>query len=72
MTVNSRLIYTYWRIVQHILEKQTKQGWGSKVIDQLALDLSVENTGFSKRNLIYMRQFANELPEHIITQHVAA
>src|SRR5690606_2208154 len=54
-----------------ILEKQSKKGWGSKVIDFLASDLAnnfPDNSGFSVRNLKYMRAFANTYPEFPIMQ----
>ncbi len=62
MAVNSRLTYLYWLIGNHILVEQERQGWGAKVIGQLESDLRVafpKMRGFSKRNLTYMRQFAN-------------
>jgi hypothetical protein len=48
------------------LEKQKQAGWGAKVIDRLAYDLKEafpDMTGFSARNLKYMRKFAEEWPE---------
>ncbi len=61
MTVNQELLKLYWQIGNDILQRQQQQGWGSKVIDQLAKDLRVafpELKGFSARNLKYMRAFA--------------
>lgn len=75
MAVNSRLLYTYWLIGAHILHEQEKQGWGTKVVEQLAKDLSahfVDMKGFSTRNLVYMRQFANEWPINLIAQQAVA
>lgn len=47
-----------------ILERQEAEGWGAKVIDQLAADLKEEaSKGFSVRNLKYMRAFAEAWPE---------
>jgi predicted nuclease of restriction endonuclease-like (RecB) superfamily len=36
LAVNRELIALYWRIGKEILERQSVQGWGAKVIDQLA------------------------------------
>ncbi len=75
MAVNSRLLYTYWIIGLHILQQQKEQGWGAKVIDQLAKDLSIhfaEMKGFSTRNLKYMRKFASEWNPNLIVQQGAA
>jgi len=61
--VNAELIAAYWRIGHMILERQQAEGWGAKVIEQLAVDLKGEDTkGFSVRNLKYMRTFAQEPP----------
>lgn len=75
MSVNSHLIYLYWQIGGHILYEQERQGWGSKIIEQLAADLSAElpeMKGLSSRNMVYMRQFANECPPRLITQQAVA
>lgn len=61
LAVNRELILLYWHIGQVILQRQEAEGWGSKVIDQLAKDLRHEfpdMKGFSSRNLKYMRAFA--------------
>lgn len=75
LTVNSRLLYLYWTIGNHILSAQAQQGWGAKIIQTLAKDLAAtfpEMKGFSSRNLIYMRKFAQEWPAELIVQHPAA
>ena len=59
-TVNKQLIKLYWDIGKSIVEKQKKLGWGKKIIQQLAKDLQKDfpkNSGFSERNLKYMRKF---------------
>jgi len=61
LSVNGELIQLYWSIGKSILEKQTKEGWGSKIIDRMATDLAADfpgASGFSVRNLKYMRKFA--------------
>lgn len=69
--VNSGLLTLYWEIGNSILEKQSQNGWGSKVIDLLASDLAKnfpDNSGFSVRNLKYMRAFAEAYPQFPIVQ----
>lgn len=62
--VNAELIAAYWRIGHMILERQQAEGWGARVIEQLAADLKGDDTkGFSVRNLKYMRTFAQEWPD---------
>ncbi len=75
LSVNSELVRLYWRIGQQILHRQDRQGWGAKVIDQLAQDLRQEfpeASGFSSRNLKYMRAFAQAWPDSSIVQQRVA
>ncbi len=65
----------YWNIGREILSRQQNEGWGTKVTDRLAADLRrafPEMTGFSARNLRYMRTFASAWPEHSIGQQLVA
>ncbi|MGF1827526.1 PDDEXK nuclease domain-containing protein [Vibrio splendidus] len=65
LAVNSELIKLYWSIGRQISEKQAQSGWGSKIVEQLANDLSLAfpaMKGFSPRNLKFMRQFADAWP----------
>ena len=39
LAVNQELVGLYHHIGTEILERQTRQGWGAKVIDRLAADL---------------------------------
>ena len=74
LSVNNQLIRLYWEIGQEILKKQKEAGWGAKIIDQLAKDLSVafpDMKGFSPSNLKYMRRFAEEYPGLKIGQQPA-
>jgi len=60
LAVNRELVLLYWSIGREILDRQSKEGWGAKVIDRLAADLRAafpDVTGFSARNLKYMRSF---------------
>ena len=70
-SVNRELIKLYWQIGKDILACQGAQGWGTKVIDRLALDLRTsfpEMKGFSRVNLLYMRAFAQAWPDPEIVQ----
>ncbi|MDR1164131.1 MAG: PDDEXK nuclease domain-containing protein, partial [Candidatus Accumulibacter sp.] len=61
LAVNAELIHIYWQIGRDILQRQSEQGWGSKVIERLARDLREafpDMKGFSRANLLYMRAFA--------------
>lgn len=62
VTVNQQLLQLYWQLGTSILQQQAEQGWGTKVVDQLAQDLRrafPTMKGFSARNLKYMRRFAD-------------
>jgi len=75
LAVNRELVILYWQIGQDISFRVKQQKWGSKVINQLASDLKREfpdMTGFSARNLQYMRTFAEAYPDEEITQRVVA
>jgi predicted nuclease of restriction endonuclease-like (RecB) superfamily len=75
LSVNRELVLLYWSIGRDILARQKNQGWGAKVIDRLAADLRrefLEMTGFSPRNLKYMRAFAEAWPNERFVQQVAA
>ena len=65
MAANSALILLYWDIGRVILERQSEEGWGARVIDRLAGDLSdayPDMKGFSPRNLLFMRALADAYP----------
>ena len=75
LAVNRELIQLYWRIGKDILARQKQQGWGAKVIDQLAQDLHHEfpdMKGLSPRNMKYMRAFAEAWPDESFVQQAAA
>ena len=75
LAVNRELVMLYWQIGSDILERQGVQGWGAKVIDQLARDLTAafpDMKGFSRRNLLYMRSFAEEWPDAEFVQQLVA
>jgi len=58
--VNKELVTLYWDIGRIIVERQGSAGHGDAIAERLALDLRAEFpaiTGFSRRNIFYMRQF---------------
>lgn len=65
LSVNTEMLHLYWTIGQEISTKIKEAGWGTKVTTQIAKDLKSEfpeMTGFSPRNLRYMRSFAEAYP----------
>lgn len=75
LAVNAELIELYHSIGGVILERQTRLGWGSKVIARAAADLKAafpDMKGFSTRNLHYMRLFAEQCPDMRFVQQPAA
>jgi len=66
LTANVNLLAIYWEIGSSIAEQERNQGWGAKIVEQLAKDLSIafpDFKGLSSRNLRYMRNFATAWPE---------
>ncbi len=75
LSANREMILLYWGIGHDILARQGEAGWGAKVVDQIAKDLSHEFPtvrGFSSRNLKYMRAFAKAWPQEAIVQEALA
>jgi predicted nuclease of restriction endonuclease-like (RecB) superfamily len=75
LATNAELIGLYYRIGTEILERQTTHGWGTKVIERIALDLKAafpDMKGFSTRNVKYMRYFAEHCPQGQFGQQPAA
>ena len=75
LNANSDMIYLYWNIGKAILKKKREEGWGTRVIDRMAKDLKDEfpdMSGFSPRNIKYMRKFAECWPDFEIVQRVVA
>jgi predicted nuclease of restriction endonuclease-like (RecB) superfamily len=65
MAANSAMVLLYWDIGRMILARQEREGWGARVIDRLSADLREEYPdmqGFSRRNLLFMRSFAEAYP----------
>jgi predicted nuclease of restriction endonuclease-like (RecB) superfamily len=58
--VNTELVGLYWDIGRMIVERQRDAGQGSAIAEQLSKDLQTEFpgiSGFSRRNVFYMREF---------------
>ena len=75
LAANRELLALYWEIGRLILDRQRKEGWGTRVIDRLSTDLQREfpgQQGFSPRNLKYMRAFAGAWPETAIVHQPVA
>ncbi len=73
--VNKELIALYWDIGQLIEERQAAEGWGKAIVERLSADLRAEfgeKSGFSGRNLWYMRTFYIEYKELPKLQPLAA
>ena len=75
LSANAALIQLYWDIGRLILDRQSRSGWGAKVIDRLGRDLRKsfpEMQGFSIRNLQFMRTFAEEFSDTAIMKQLAS
>jgi hypothetical protein len=48
LAVNQELILLYWGIGREIMERQAREGWGSRVIDRLSADLRREFSGHDR------------------------
>lgn len=75
LSANASMVLMYWDIGKAILDQQQNEGWGTKVIDRMSFDLKEEFpdiSGFSPRNLKYMRKFAEAWPNIEIVQRTVA
>ena len=67
------LFCIHWLMVNYILYHQNLQGWGSKIIKQLAKAIRFnypEKKGYSERNLTYMCQFARSYPLNVLRSFI--
>ena len=72
-TANAQMLFHYWKIGNYILYHQNLQGWGSKIIKQLAKAIRLnypEKKGYSERNLTYMCQFARSYPLNVLRSFI--
>jgi predicted nuclease of restriction endonuclease-like (RecB) superfamily len=68
---NAEMLNLYWTIGRALTEWQAKEGWGSRLLARLSVDLHndlPEVKGFSERNLKLMTQFYREYPSFQIGQ----
>ena len=66
MQLNASTLQHYWWLGNDIIQKQKEQGWGANVINRLSGDLLERygsDSGYSPRNLGYMKQFVSEYPD---------
>jgi predicted nuclease of restriction endonuclease-like (RecB) superfamily len=73
--VNTQLLETYWKVGQHIVEfeqaGQSKAEYGTSLINRLARDLTLQmGKGFSRSNLIRIRQFYLAYPKGATPSHL--
>jgi predicted nuclease of restriction endonuclease-like (RecB) superfamily len=72
---NTELLLTYWSIGREILDRQDQEGYGTKVVERLSTDLKQrfpDASGYSPRNLKYMRAFAAAWPDLEVVQRSIA
>ena len=70
---NAQMLFHYWKMGNYILYHQNLQGWGSKIIKQLAKAIRFnypEKKGYSERNLTYMCQFARSYPLNMLRSFI--
>lgn len=75
LAANRELTLLYYDIGRAILDRQDREGWGSKVVERLSRDLQQsfpDMTGLSARNLKYMRRFAEAWADREFVQQVVA
>lgn len=68
---NRELLASYWAIGRELAQRETEQAWGSKVVTRLSADVRSAfpgATGFSPRNLRYMKSFAQAWPDFPMLQ----
>ena len=72
-SANADMLFHYWKVGHFILYLQKKEGWGSKVIDNLSKSIRSQypdKKGYSRRNIFYMCQFASAYPLEILNKMV--
>lgn len=75
LAANAAMIMLYWDIGKTILQRQSDEGWGAKVIDRLSADLREafpDMQGLSPRNLLFMRSFAEAYPDASIVKRLVS
>ena len=70
-SANVEMLFHYWKVGHFILYLQKKEGWGSKVIDNLSKAIRSkypDKKGYSRRNIFYMCQFASAYPLEVLKE----
>ena len=70
-SANADMLFHYWKVGHFILYLQKKEGWGSKVIDNLSKAIRSkypDKRGYSRRNIFYMCQFASAYPLEVLKE----
>ena len=70
-SANADTLFHYWKVGHFILYLQKKEGWGSKVIDNLSKAIRSkypDKKGYSRRNIFYMCQFASAYPLEVLKE----
>ena len=70
-SANADMLFHYWKVGHFILFLQKKEGWGSKVIDNLSKAIRSQypdKKGYSRRNIFYMCQFASAYPLEVLNK----
>ena len=70
-SANADMLFHYWKVGLFILYLQKKEGWGSKVIDNLSKAIRSkypDKKGYSRRNIFYMCQFASAYPLEVLKE----
>ncbi len=70
-SANADMLFHYWKVGHFILYLQKKEGWGSKVIDNLSKAIRSKypnKKGYSRRNIFYMCQFASAYPLEVLKE----
>ncbi|WP_270536604.1 PDDEXK nuclease domain-containing protein [Prevotella denticola] len=70
-SANADMLFHYWKVGHFILYLQKKEGWGSKVIDNLSKAIRSkypDKKGYSRRNIFYMCQFACAYPLEVLKE----
>ena len=70
--VNHTMLEFYWSLGRDIVALKAESKWGTGILQQLSLDLKKmfpNETGFSYRNILYMKQWYSFYNEQIIKLH---
>jgi predicted nuclease of restriction endonuclease-like (RecB) superfamily len=69
------MVVLYWDIGRFIIDRQQRSGWGARVVDRMAMDLRKafpDMKGFSPRNLLFMRAFAEAYEDMAIVKQLVS